>query len=180
MNDRTARHEDVTKNGNIFRVTGPLCGEFTGHRLIPRRWWSLTPSSSLWRHCNGNQWAHYPQETAAFKGCFISTQHDMVRCSFNAEIKLATFITLLSDEMKSITYSFHLISTCILTWPYLKCTFQRNKSKNLIKKVADNFAEHLLSIQPYNDIRHAKMTWLPIYNMYNFMLFTFILPLKKK
>ena len=22
-------------NGNIFRVTGPLCGEFTGHRLIP-------------------------------------------------------------------------------------------------------------------------------------------------
>ena len=23
-------------NGNIFRVTGPLCGEFTGHRWIPR------------------------------------------------------------------------------------------------------------------------------------------------
>ena len=22
-------------NGNIFRVTGPLCGEFTGHRWIP-------------------------------------------------------------------------------------------------------------------------------------------------
>ena len=23
-------------NGNIFRVTGHLCGEFTGHRWIPR------------------------------------------------------------------------------------------------------------------------------------------------
>ena len=23
-------------NGNIFRVTGPLCGEFTGDRWIPR------------------------------------------------------------------------------------------------------------------------------------------------
>ena len=23
-------------NGNIFRVTGPLCGEFTGHQWIPR------------------------------------------------------------------------------------------------------------------------------------------------
>ena len=23
-------------NGNIFRVTGPLCGEFTGNRWIPR------------------------------------------------------------------------------------------------------------------------------------------------
>ena len=25
----------MTSNGNIFRVTGPLCGEFTGHRWIP-------------------------------------------------------------------------------------------------------------------------------------------------
>ena len=23
-------------NGNIFRVTGPLCGEFTDRQLIPR------------------------------------------------------------------------------------------------------------------------------------------------
>ena len=26
-------------NGNIFRVTGPLCGEFTGHRWIPHTKW---------------------------------------------------------------------------------------------------------------------------------------------
>ena len=65
-------------NGNIFRVTGPLCGEFTVHRPIPltkashawsfdvffdlclnkrlskqsRGWWFETPSGSLWRHCN--------------------------------------------------------------------------------------------------------------------------------
>ena len=25
----------TSSNGNIFRVTGPLCGEFTGHRWIP-------------------------------------------------------------------------------------------------------------------------------------------------
>ena len=62
-------------NGNIFRVTGPLCGEFTGHRWIPltkatdaehwcflwsapqqtlnnelRRWWFETQSRPLWRH----------------------------------------------------------------------------------------------------------------------------------
>ena len=66
-------------NGNIFRVTGPLCGEFTGHRWIPSQrpvtrsfdvffdlslnkplskqlWggWFETPSRSLWRHCNMN------------------------------------------------------------------------------------------------------------------------------
>ena len=26
----------TSSNGNIFRVTGPLCGEFIGHRWIPR------------------------------------------------------------------------------------------------------------------------------------------------
>ena len=67
----------ATSNGNIFRVTGRLCGEFTGHRWIPLTkasdaelwyflwsrlnkrlskqswgWWFDTPSRSLWRHCN--------------------------------------------------------------------------------------------------------------------------------
>ena len=66
----------TSSNGNIFRVTGPLCGEFTGHRWIPQRpatqsfdvffdlclnkrlsrqswgWRFETPSRSLWRHCD--------------------------------------------------------------------------------------------------------------------------------
>ena len=67
----------TSSNGNIFRVTGPLCGEFTGHRWIPRtnasdaelwrflwsgpdkrldrqsrRPWFETPSRPLWRHCH--------------------------------------------------------------------------------------------------------------------------------
>ena len=66
----------TSSNGNIFRITGLLCGEFTGHRWIPRKkpvsqsfdvffdlrlnkrlskqsrgWWYETPSCSLWRHC---------------------------------------------------------------------------------------------------------------------------------
>ena len=66
----------ASSNGNIFRVTGPLCVEFTGHRWIHKGhwrgalmfslicawnkrlrkqswdWWSETPSLPLWRHCN--------------------------------------------------------------------------------------------------------------------------------
>ena len=67
----------TSSNGSIFRLTGPLCGEFTGHRWIPLTkagdmelrcffdlrlnkwlskqswgWWSETPPRSLWRHCN--------------------------------------------------------------------------------------------------------------------------------
>ena len=72
------RHLMMTSsNGNIFRVTGHLCGEFTGPRWIPTQrpvsrsfdvfvdlrqnkrlskqswgWWFETLSCPLWRHCN--------------------------------------------------------------------------------------------------------------------------------
>ena len=74
----SSTHDDVI-NGNIFRVTGHLCGEFTGARWIPRTktsdeelwcffdlslnkrlskqswgWWFETPQGPLWRHSNGN------------------------------------------------------------------------------------------------------------------------------
>ena len=61
----------MSSNGNIFRVTGPLCGEITSEfpsqkpatrsfdvffdlRLSKqsRRQWFEAPSRSLWHHCN--------------------------------------------------------------------------------------------------------------------------------
>ena len=67
----------TSSNGNISRVTGPLCGEFTGPGEFPSQrpvtrsfdvffdlrlnkrlckqlwgWWFETPSWSLWRHFN--------------------------------------------------------------------------------------------------------------------------------
>ena len=39
-------HSKMTSsNGNIFRVTGPLCREFTGHRWIPR---TKASDTELW------------------------------------------------------------------------------------------------------------------------------------
>ena len=80
-------HMMRSSNENIFRITGPLCREFTGHRWFPltkasntelwcflwsaltkwfskqsRGWWFKTPSCSLWRHCNetgAEQTSHY-------------------------------------------------------------------------------------------------------------------------
>ena len=71
------RYMMTSSNGNIFRVTGHLCGEFTGLRWIPRTkasdaelwcffdlclnkrlrkqswgWWLDTLLRPLWRHCN--------------------------------------------------------------------------------------------------------------------------------
>ena len=61
----------TSSNGNIFRVTGPLCGEFTDDitnasdaelwcflwlnkrwSKQSRHWWFETPSRSLWRPCD--------------------------------------------------------------------------------------------------------------------------------
>ena len=67
----------TSSNGNIFRVTGPLCGKFTGPGEFPTQrpvtrsfdvlfdlrlnkrlskqpwgWWFETLSWSLWHHCN--------------------------------------------------------------------------------------------------------------------------------
>ena len=67
----------TSSNGNIFRVTDPLCGEFTGPGEFPTQrpvtrsfdvyfdlrlnkrlskqpwgWWFETPLWSLWRQCN--------------------------------------------------------------------------------------------------------------------------------
>ena len=73
-NGRQTLHDMMTSsNGNIFHVTGPLCGpgEFPTQRPVtrgfdaffdlrlnkrlskqPRGWWIETQSWSLWRHCN--------------------------------------------------------------------------------------------------------------------------------
>ena len=73
----TDNHMMRSSNGNIFRVTGPLCREFIGQRWIPhkkasdaelwcvffdlrlskrlvkqsRRWLFETPSHSIWHRC---------------------------------------------------------------------------------------------------------------------------------
>ena len=72
----------TSSNGTIFRVIGPLCGEFTGPGEFPAQrpgtrsfgvffdlclnkrlskqpwgWWFETPSWSLWRQCNA-EWLH--------------------------------------------------------------------------------------------------------------------------
>ena len=72
----------TSSNGNIFRVTGHLYGEFTGRRWIPHTkasdaelwcflwsasdkrfskqswgWWFKTLSHPLWRQCNGDAMA---------------------------------------------------------------------------------------------------------------------------
>ena len=74
-------HMMTSSNGDIFRVSGLLCGEFTGltkasdadlwwflwsppeYTVVQTSWWFETPSRPLWRHrnemiCTWNLWLH--------------------------------------------------------------------------------------------------------------------------
>ena len=88
----------TSSNGNNFRFPGPLCGELTGHRWIPRAkasdaelwcflwstpkkrlskqswgWWFETPSCSLWRHCNVS-------EQQSYNVCLINYEPLLLPC----------------------------------------------------------------------------------------------------
>ena len=96
----------TSSNGNIFRVTGPLCGEITGPRWIPRTkasdtelwcffdlclnkwlnkqswgWWFETPSRQLWRHCNVNNDIELRQQLAqVMASCLKAPNHCLNKC----------------------------------------------------------------------------------------------------
>ena len=96
----------TSSNGNILRVTGHLCGEFTGHRWIPftkasdteldvfvdlrlnerlnkqsRGWWFETPSRPLWRHSNGIP--NLPN--LSYFDWFLRVLHQALRNTFNLD-----------------------------------------------------------------------------------------------
>ena len=105
-NKRKQNSMMMSSNGNIFRVTGHLCGEFTGPRWIPhtrpvtqsfdvffdlrlnkrlskqwRGWWFETLSRLLWRHRNAHSRIHCPHKGPVM----LKTFHVMIRCQILAE-----------------------------------------------------------------------------------------------
>ena len=82
----------MSSNGNIFHITGHLCGEFTGPGEFPAQrpvtqsfdvfldlllnkrlskqswgWWFETLSCPLWRHCNGSLLMLYGSSVVTIK-----------------------------------------------------------------------------------------------------------------
>ena len=98
----------TSSNGNIFRVTGPLCGEFTGPGEFPAQrpvtrsfdvffdlrlnkwlskqpwgWWFETPSWSLWRQCNVKSAGRHLQEDKivnCIQNCVVTVEVNRLMC----------------------------------------------------------------------------------------------------
>ena len=116
----------TSSNGSIFRVTGPLCGEFTGHRWIPLtkasdaelwsffdlrlnkqfnkqsiRWWFGTPLRPVWRHCNGKYRKSHSVKIRRSYDCFVSTIviHILVRRHLYIKSNFKLFASLLNTSI---------------------------------------------------------------------------------
>ena len=106
----------TSSNGNIFRVTGPLCEEFIGHRWIPRTkasdagFWCF-----LWSRSEPNSWANN------------GDAGDLRRRRANYDV---TLIIRTEVNMKSRD---HIITTVGLCWRHQMETFygsSRRKSRS--------------------------------------------------
>ena len=96
-------------NGNIFRVTGPLCGEFTGHRWIPLTkardaklwcflwcapdWVNNREAGDLGRHCahdyvNVMIFHILPLHTVTWHERLVVSNHKQIACLFNSSFGL--------------------------------------------------------------------------------------------
>ena len=54
----------TSSNANIFRVTGPLCGEFTGHQWIPL---TKVSDAELWCFLRLNKWLRNNREAGGLR-----------------------------------------------------------------------------------------------------------------
>ena len=119
----------TSSNGNIFRVTGHLCGKFTGPRWIShtkasdaelwcllwskqlskqwRGWWFETPSWSLWRHRNEIMtWL-----TQGNKPLSEPTLVNLLTHIYATRPQWIHYLPHLSDEEQQNMYSFLEINT---------------------------------------------------------------------
>ena len=66
----------TSSDGNIFRVTGHLCGEWTGHRWNPRTQWPVTRSFDIFYDLRLiNNWVNYREASDLRSVHMETTEH---------------------------------------------------------------------------------------------------------
>ena len=135
----------TSSNGNIFRVTGPLCGEFTGPGEFPTQrpvtrsfdvsfdlrlntrlskqpwgWWFETLSWSLWRQCNVNFPQDIYQRNGDSRSCALYKVYgvDKLTDNWNSSKKESTRpkLTLYLQSVENmVTYIFWWLAIIVMS-----------------------------------------------------------------
>ena len=150
-------------NGNIFRVTGHFCGEFTGPRWFPGQrpvtrsfdvffdlhlnkwlskqswgWWFETLSCPLWCHCNGCYCYHF---TAVFaKFAFVSWYEVMTQLWRHGNGNIVTLTILpawLHRKLSKFRCNQWLKFVKAVTVPYLIISRKYMMTMNNYKRDVD-------------------------------------------
>ena len=134
----------TSSNGNIFRVTGHLCGKFTGPRWISRTkasdselwcpfdmrpnirlskqswgWWFETPPKSLWRHRNAGDASHMFVEMSEFHWKLFHKEFNGI--IFVSMMTRASLIFVRIISIKCLVNTLDLKGSLILTCFPLQC-----------------------------------------------------------
>ena len=135
-------HMMTSSNGNIFRVTGPLCGDFTGDRWIPLTrpvtrsfdiffdlhlkkllskqswgWWLETPSRLLWRHCSDLDWGYYGITAVPCRDIILK---DIGQLTWYLTTRLYN-AGIVCVMMTSTESNIFRVLECIGIWNYWNC-----------------------------------------------------------
>ena len=132
----------TSSNGNIFRVTGPLCGEFTGPGEFPTQrpvtrsfdvffdlrlnkrlskqpwgWWFQTPSWSLWRQSNAYT---------------TTTKHHTTTMGANLWVKLTRYICAKEIYIKYRSVFYHFIPCNVIHYPNIYLIYRLLWCKSIV------------------------------------------------
>ena len=128
----------TSSNGNIFRVTGHLCGEFTSPGDFPAQrpvtrsfdvffnlplnkrltkqpwdWWFEAPSWSLWRQCNAVPAVQWQPPEPPVTTWLVSWQF---RKKCEGILPKGPYLPWVSMAGRALLAGYHRICSCLTGW----------------------------------------------------------------
>ena len=157
----------TSSNGNIFRVTGHLCGEFTGvsptqkpvtlsfdvffdlhlnERLSTQSWgwWFETPARPLWRHSNALICSSYSVLLSKMEAKEFESLNVFKVCMYSKSTAQTVFICLFVWECMQCRIPLVKIMTCRLVGVYKPLS---EPTLSSIGPLRTNFTEIWIKIQ---------------------------------
>ena len=125
----------TSSNGNVFRVTGHLCGEFTGHQWIPltkasdaELWCFLWSAPWIYSWLNNRKAGDLRRHHAHYdiivmtKWCLPLFQPMMVSILMHVQITQPQWVNIIKSVL-SVKYWYHYVGAVVLQNRITECIY---------------------------------------------------------